>query len=87
MYMRMRTAEDPDYFMGGGRAPLLFDAIRFMEAPLDLCRTVAKQVEGPQSAARLVQVLIIHTGWFMEPMATGGRPSSAGCWPQTSTTR
>ena len=51
--------------MGGGRAPLLFDAFRFLEAPLDLCRAVAKQVEGPPSSAWLVQILITHTGWFM----------------------
>ena len=42
------TAEN--YFEGGGRAPLLFEAFRYLEASLDICRAAAKQVHGPQSA-------------------------------------
>ena len=57
----------------GAPLPLLFDALRFLEAPLDICRAVAKQVEGPQPAAWLMQVLATHSGWFMEPMGHGSR--------------
>ena len=57
---------------GSGRAPLLFEAFRPC-TPLDICRAATKQVQGPQSAAWLMPVLVTHTGWFMEPMGHGAR--------------
>ena len=63
------TAEE--YYTSAGRGPLLFDAFRFMEASMDICCAVPKQVARPRSASWLMQVLVIHTGWFMEPMGHG----------------
>ena len=69
------TAED--YFAGGGRAPcrapLMYEAFRYLEASLDIYRAAAKQVKGPQTAAWLMQVLVSHTGWIMAPMGHGAR--------------
>ena len=67
-----------DRFSTAGRGPLLFDAFRFMEASLDVCRAVSSQVDGPQSAAWLMQVLVTHTGWFLEPMGHGSKATFIG---------
>ena len=61
------------YFASGGRAPLMYEAFRYLEASLDICRVAAKQTKGPQTAAWLMQVLVSHTGWIMEPIGHGSR--------------
>ena len=49
-----------DYFVNGGRAPLLYNSLRYFEASLDLCRA-ANRADG-DTASWCLRLLVTETG-------------------------
>ena len=63
-----------DYFVNGGRAPLLYNSLRYFEASLDLCRAANRAVG--ETASWCLRLLVTETGWFFEREDTHmGKPS------------
>ena len=77
--MLVRHYAPADYFVNGGRAPLLYNSCRYFEAPLGLCRAATGQTYA-QTASWCLRLLLAETGWFFEREDTlNDKPRLVSC--------